>query len=685
MNRWMQSVKVVVLAVSVGLASRSAWGTDWFPEGPFGGDARSLAADPRNASHLYLGTETGWVYESVDSGGAWKRLSQVDGRSDLVIDHILTDAKDPKRLIVGAFAADRPDGGIFISEDAGKTWYSQAEMKGQSVRALAASSSDPNLLVAGTLKGVFRSNDGGKHWTRISPENYAELHEVESVALDPANPQVIYAGTWHLPWRTTDGGAHWEYMKQGIIDDSDVFSIIVDPKQPNILYASACSGIYKSVDGGGVFKGGVSLNKGQGIPSSARRTRKLMQDPNNRDTVYAGTTEGLYRTTDSGTHWVRMTGPEVIVNDVYVDPSNSHHVLLATDRGGVLRSEDGAVSFEASNAGFSSRQITAYAMDAQHPSMMYIGVVNDKATGGVFQSEDGGLHWQQRSAGLGGRDVFSLTQATDGTLLAGTGHGVFRLTGTSWLDSSAMEAAPAPEVAKQVARVPSKKLGVKQPVAHPRVPVKLAPVVPARLDQVVYALAGQGGVELAGTSDGLFRSVDNGTSWVAVKSLQLPEARFVAVQGALIAAAGLRQIALSSDKGETWSTVPMPTELSQVAALAVDDHKNLWVGGREGVFYSPDAGANWKTLRNLFVNQVDNLYFDEANHRVLVTALDSTIAFAAHVPEYNVTYWQTGWKLRFVRPVGDHLVGATLYDGIVVEPKMVEAAESHPVPASSVR
>ena len=66
------------------------------------------------------------------------------------------------------------------------------------------------------------------------------------------------------------------------------------------MYLSACSGIYKSEDGGAKFTGGVSVNKAQGIPSTARRTRVLMQDPNHLDTVFAGTTEGLYRTDDGG-------------------------------------------------------------------------------------------------------------------------------------------------------------------------------------------------------------------------------------------------------------------------------------------------------------------------------------------------------------------------------------------------
>ena len=124
------------------------------------------------------------------------------------------------------------------------------------------------------------------------------------------------------------GAATWTSIKQGIIEDSDVFSILVDPKQPNVVYLSACSGIYKSEDAGGKFA------KAAGIPSDARRTRVLMQDPNHLDTVFAGTTEGLYRTDDAGKLWTQTTGADVIVNDVYVDPADPKHVLLATDRAG---------------------------------------------------------------------------------------------------------------------------------------------------------------------------------------------------------------------------------------------------------------------------------------------------------------------------------------------------------------
>ena len=451
-----------------------ACAVNWFPLGPYGGDARSIAVDPHDTKHLYLGTATGWIYDSHDGGTSWERISQINNRNDLVIAKIVADPMNPKRLIVAAWFVDRPDGGLYISDDGGKSWYAQSEMRGQSVRSLARSLSEPSTLVAGSLRGVFQSKDNGVHWKQISPAGSTELHEIESIAIDPVDPKIIYAGTWHLPWRTTDDGEHWINIKEGIIDDSDVFSIIVDPKNPAVVYASACSGIYKSVSGANPnpHDDGKRFDKVKGIPNTARRTRRLLQDPNHPQTVYAGTTEGLYRTTNGGEAWSLLTGGEVIVNDVFVDPSNSNHVLLATDRGGVLRSEDGGVSFEGSNEGFSSRQVSAYASDPEHPSTVYVGVVNDKTTGGVFQSLNGGISWQQQSAGLGGLDVFSLTTNASGVLLAGTNRGIYRLQDGFWVDSSSM---PAPEVVKPVAPA----------VTHKR-PVKKKPVVAYRLTSPAF-------------------------------------------------------------------------------------------------------------------------------------------------------------------------------------------------------
>ena len=64
---------------------------NWLPFGPDGGDARSFAADPHDHSHLYLGTATGWIYESRNGGAEWKRLAWVGKRNDLALDSIVVD------------------------------------------------------------------------------------------------------------------------------------------------------------------------------------------------------------------------------------------------------------------------------------------------------------------------------------------------------------------------------------------------------------------------------------------------------------------------------------------------------------------------------------------------------------------------------------------------------------------
>jgi photosystem II stability/assembly factor-like uncharacterized protein len=653
----------------------------WFPLGPFGGDARSFATDPRDAKHIYLGTATGWVYDSHDGGATWKRVAQIAHRNDLVIDHILPDTTDPLHLIVGAFTPEHPDGGLWISEDGGLNWYAQSEMHGQAVLSLARSISDPKLLIAGTLRGVYRSTDNGTHWNQISPPTSVEIHEVESVAIDPVNPQIIYAGTWHLPWKTTDGGAHWDNIKNGIIDDSDVFSIIIDPAQPKVVYASACSGIYKSIDAAGQFK------KVEGIPSAARRTRKLAQDPKHLDTVYAGTTQGLYRTLDAGAHWKLLTGPDLIVNDVYIDPDNPDHVLLATDRGGILASENAGESFRASNAGFSARQIIAYAADPHNAARLYVGVVNDKETGGVFTSGDAGVSWQQQSSGLGGRDIFSLAATQDGVILAGTNRGIFRLQDGAWLDTGLLhtsaEKPPVIVVAGDKPPVvqprPSKKGPAKKAPAK-KAPVKVAAKPPAkpdsgeRLTDLIYTITPEVNAIYAGTSNGLLRADAFGNGWTRIPSLKLDEVRFVAIDGHTLLAATLKEIQLSTDAGRTWKPVPGPSGLTQVSALAIDDAKTIWVGGREGLFRSSNSGESWQPLTDLQLNDVDSIYFDAPNKRLLVTTAQSNFVFAVNLPAYKVNYWNSGWKLRFARPVGDHLVAATLFDGVVVQPRMVDSA-----------
>src|SRR5262249_6127735 len=129
-------------------------------------------------------------------------------------------------------------------------------------------------------------------------------------------------------------------------------------------------------------------------------------------------------------------------------------VLLATDRGGVLSSDDGGVTFTASNRGFTHRQTAALLVDRTDSSAIYARLLSDKEYGGVFSSHDAGQTWRQLSNGLDGRDVFLLRQATDDSLIAGTDHGIFQLKpGSSvWIARTPVGGPESAQPAKRPAR-----------------------------------------------------------------------------------------------------------------------------------------------------------------------------------------------------------------------------------------
>ena len=621
----------------------------WTAVGPEGGDARAFASSSADPGHIYMGTANSWIYQSTDDGASWSRLAQLGKVDDLVIDNLMVDEADPKTLYAGVWRLDQSDGGVYISHDGGHSWISSPGIQGKSVRALAQAQSNPKILVAGAIEGVFRSEDGGLHWREISPQGSGEIRKVESVAIDPTDPRIVYAGTWHLPWKTTDGGATWHNIKQGLIDDSDVFSILLDPKFPSTVYLSACSGIYKSQTGGELFR------KVQGIPSTARRTRVLMQDPANLQIVYAGTTEGLYKTQDGGTRWVRMTSPNLIINDIYVDPHNPRRVLLATDRSGVLASNDAGANFVSSNRGISQRQVMALLADSRHPDTMYAGVVNDKLYGGVFVTHDGGLNWNQRSAGLDGHDVFSLGESADGEIFAGTNRGLYRLSGTNW--------QPENHVVNERTRTVYVKRHGKR-VKHTIV----EGVRRSTIDSRVNALSLDGPVWFAATSDGVYRSTNQGRTWMGPSPGESGYG-FVDAHDGVVFAASRLNLRLSEDHGEHWKPVALPAGLSSVEALAATPAGVLWVGGRQGAFYSEDHGQTWHAVANLPVRDIDNINYDPALGKVVIASRDSKIIFAINSDNKSWHWWNTGWKVRMIHSMNGRLMGASLYDGVVMQPK----------------
>jgi len=457
---------VVTLAASDS-TDPALYSNDWRTTGPPGGDVRGLVVDPSNPDRFYFGTLDGQIYTSADGGKQWQLLYNF-GKPRLFIDNIIVDPRNPRVLYVGGHRHNLP-GGFFKSTDGGATWRESEQLKDQAIHSLAQSDSNPDTLIAGTFTTIFRSDDAGDTWKQLPTADVTGLKHVESLAIDPRTASTIYAGTFYLPYKSTDGGKTWRSIRNGMIDDSDIFAIDIDPRDPNHIIASACSGIYESKNAGEAWR------KVQGIPSQSRRTRAILQHPSIPGVVYAGTTEGFWRSDKDGDpdSWMVTTSRQLEINSIAVHPSRPDMVYIGTNNYGVMVSNDGGKSFTPMNAGFSGRFANAILADRETPNRIYASTINTATGGGfLFVSNDNGETWRPSMRSMPSRLItYAILQDTvdANVIYLGTNLGVYKSTdrGTSWAPVWASEK-------KKPAAKPRAKPGVKKATQ------RTAAVVPRR-------------------------------------------------------------------------------------------------------------------------------------------------------------------------------------------------------------
>ncbi|HYR28202.1 MAG TPA: hypothetical protein VEU30_07025, partial [Thermoanaerobaculia bacterium] len=231
---------LILLTVSL-LATPLA--AQWRRAGLYGADVRALIVDPKSPDTFYLGTSGGEVYVSRDGAKNWTNPRYGTPFPNYIVDNLMLD-RDGK---LWAASWGLWGGGVIaVSPDGGETWERRdAGLEDFSVRAIAIDPNDAKFVVAGGLTGVYRSNDAGKSWEKISDQI-----NVESLAIDPRSKDRIFVGTWRQGWRTDDGGKNWKHIANGMVLDTDMFSITLDEKNPDNIWVATCGWVYNSTNGG---------------------------------------------------------------------------------------------------------------------------------------------------------------------------------------------------------------------------------------------------------------------------------------------------------------------------------------------------------------------------------------------------------------------------------------------------
>jgi photosystem II stability/assembly factor-like uncharacterized protein len=515
------------------------------------------------------GSRDSLLFRSDDAGVSWRLLPFPEGTPG-TFNALIIHPRDDGHFYAGLDAGNVPSSGLYESKDGGEHWSALPGVQGLRIESLAISPQDPSILAAGTSRGVFFSNDGGGNWQRISGVNDPEMQDITALTFDPADSKTIYAGTPHLPWKTVDGGATWRSIANGLIDDSDIFSIRVDAGRPELIFASACSGIYRSENAGG------SWVKLQGIPGTHRRTHIISEDPRASDVIFAGTTLGLFKSPDSGRTWRHLTFEQV--NWMVFDPAEPRTLYLATENAGILKSNDSGESFQPVNYGFANHSLTQI---TGMGTRLYASSNYEGRYGGVFSSIDGGLNWTLRANedALLGRNLNSLVEAPSHSdlLFAASEDGVIK----------------SVDAGKTWTRL----------IAQPRAFDSRRPGAERTHINALRVIEDGKLVLFAGTDAGLFRSLNNGLAWQAVK---FPGITGFPVMAIYAPARGSARLAvrtgsglfLSSDAGVTWHPAALPDDSYYLydVALSSDQDTPILAATSRGVLRSADDGQHWSLV-----------------------------------------------------------------------------------------
>ncbi len=272
------------LSIGNGIYRSSDAGRTWRHLGLDDGEQiPSLAVDPHDPNRLFaavLGhpygpnTQRG-IFRSTDGGKTWRKVlykGPNTGGSEVLID------PSNDRIVYAALweARQAPwednndesgtGGGLYKSTDGGDTWRKiGGGLPANLVQInVAIAPSEPNRLYgvfsttrknsyqSGTGMGLFRSDDGGEHWYRITTDPRPTMKigggDLPVLAVDPAHPDVLYS-TSIVTMRSEDGGRTWISLR-GAPGGDDYQNIWLDPAYPNLILLVGDQGAIVSVDHG---------------------------------------------------------------------------------------------------------------------------------------------------------------------------------------------------------------------------------------------------------------------------------------------------------------------------------------------------------------------------------------------------------------------------------------------------
>lgn len=309
-----------------GVLKTTDGGITWKPitDKYFGGTIGSIAVSESNPNIVYVGTgespirgnvsQGDGVFKSIDAGRTWSYVGLRDTRQ---ISRVRIDPKNPDIVYVGAL---------------GHVWGPNPD------------------------RGVFKTTDGGKSWKKVLFRN--DSTGITDLEIDPLNSQTLYAAFWQAyrePWKlvsggagsgifkSTDGGEHWTEITRnpglptGIIGN---IGITASPAKEGRVWAiveADSGGVFRSDDGGAKW---TRTNSERSLRQRAWYYTRIFADPKDANGVYV-TNVGFAHSTDGGKTFKSISVPHGDNHDLWIASNDPKRMIESNDGGATVTTDGG--------------------------------------------------------------------------------------------------------------------------------------------------------------------------------------------------------------------------------------------------------------------------------------------------------------------------------------------------------
>lgn len=379
------------------------------------GRISDIEVSTKKPTLIYVGTAGGGLWKSISAGAL---LRPVFDDYTMSIGKVTLDQHHPDTVWVGTGEPWVRNSvgigtGVYKTVNGGANWEHVGLKDSEHISDIIIHPKDPNtvyvaaqgqLWSANEERGVFKTTDGGKTWTKILYID--ENTGCADMDIDPQNPEVLYAAMWshrRYPdffdsgftgtsalFKSTDGGKTWNKIHTGLPATTlGRIGIAVAPSNNKLLYASVEAkgdenkGLYKSEDAGASWK---KVNSDFSNTVRPFYFSRLTIDPTNEKNLIKCAFVPII-SIDGGIKFRPMGSPHADVHAAWIDPKNSNHLLLGTD-GGVYESFDQGYSFRMWD-NLAVGQFYHVAVDNEKPYNIYGGLQDNGSWYGPSEGAGG--------------------------------------------------------------------------------------------------------------------------------------------------------------------------------------------------------------------------------------------------------------------------------------------------------